>query len=76
MKCKLVQAFHNDFQHLWKFCGIMGKFLCPRVVRLQSKLTAAFGLQVSNTDFRYICETSSKTWKGHLCVILDILMDR
>jgi hypothetical protein len=47
----------------------------PRVVWLQSKLTTAFGVQVSNTEIQYICETSLKTWKGHLCVKLDILMD-
>lgn len=75
MKCKLVKVSHIEFQHLWKFYGIKEKFLCPRVVWLQSKLTAAFGVEVSNTELQYICETSSKTWKGHLCVILDILMD-
>jgi hypothetical protein len=76
MKCKLTKVSHMEFQRLWKFCKIMEKFLCPRVVWLQSKLTTPFGVQVSNTVFQYICETSSKTWRGHLCVKLDIHMDR
>lgn len=76
MKCKLVKVSHIEFQRLWKFCGIMEKFLCPRVVWLQSKLTTAFGVQASNIEIQYICETSSKTWKCHLCVKLGIRMDR
>lgn len=70
-----MKVSHIEFQRLWKFYGVMEQFLCPRVVQLQSKLTTAFGVQVSNIEYQYICETSSKACKGHLYVKLDILMD-
>jgi hypothetical protein len=37
----MVKVSHIEFQRLWKFCGVMEKFLCPRVVWLQSKLRTA-----------------------------------